>query len=61
MLSPQVTHTEEGTHYQEVMLSLSVRGEVTHSGPEGSLGQQKLIIYMSYIFEKVMKNAIQIH
>ena len=32
-----------------------------HSGPEGSLSQQKLIIYMSYIFKKVMKNVIQIH
>ena len=35
--------------------------ELYHSGPEGSLSQQKLIIYMSYIFKKVMKNAIQIH
>ena len=34
---------------------------VVHSGPEGSLSQQKLIIYMSYISKKVMKNAIQIH
>ena len=34
---------------------------MSHSGPEGSLSQQKLIIYMSYISKKVMKNAIQIH
>ena len=33
----------------------------THSGGEGCSGDKKLIIDMSYIFEKVMKNAIQIH
>ena len=32
-----------------------------HSGQEGCSGDKKLIIDMSYIFEKVMKNAIQIH
>ena len=32
-----------------------------HSGQEGCSGDKKLIIDMSYIFKKVMKNAIQIH
>ena len=35
--------------------------KVPHSGEEGCSGDKKLIIDMSYIFEKVMKNAIQIH
>ena len=35
--------------------------EITHSGGEGYLGEKKLIIDMSYIFKKVLKNAIQIH
>ena len=32
-----------------------------HSGEEGYLSEKKFIIDMSYIFKKVMKNAIQIH
>ena len=32
-----------------------------HSGWEGCSSQRKLIIDMSYIFEKVKQNAIQIH
>ena len=32
-----------------------------HSGEEGYLSEKKFIIDMSYIFEKVLKNAIKIH
>ena len=35
--------------------------EYFHTGGEGYLGDKKLIIDMSYIFEKVLNNAIQIH
>ena len=34
---------------------------IPHSGPEGHLGERKLIIYIPYIFEMVKQNAIQIH
>ena len=37
------------------------RDIAAHSGPEGGLGQRKLIIDMPYIFEMVKQNAIQIH
>ena len=53
---PSAGAIKRGKYCPELLLFF-----IVHSGPEGSLSQQKLIIYMSYIFKKVMKNAIQIH
>ena len=49
------------SEYLVLMANFNSKMMFSHGGEEGCSGDKKLIIDMSYIFEKVMKNAIQIH
>ena len=56
-----ISEMKHNIYNEYVRYMINFISNIYHSGPKGSLSQQKLIIYMSYIFKKVMKNAIQIH